>query len=403
MATSSLRKLLSKASSKTFRRFFNTDLTQQQVKFKEACRNFAETHLKPIAAELDRDCKFPTDQVAGMSEMGLLGINVPKQWGGLGLDKLSTALAVEEISRCCGGTGAFVSIHNFLYMNAISNYGTEEQKEEFLKPFLCNVGCFALSEPEAGSDAANILTTARLEGDHYILNGVKSWVTSGVQGKAAIIFATVDKHLKHKGITAFLVPLPIQNLSITKIEDKLGIRATSTCTFHLKDVKIPKKNVLGNVGEGFKIAMAQFDEARVGIASQAVGISQAALELAVQYAGVRKCFGHSISKYQAVQIRIADMAARLEAARLLVWNAAYLREKSKKSTRETSIAKLVAGEAATFITHNAIQILGGVGYIKDMSAERHYRDARVTEIYGGISDIHRLIIAQSILKDYKLH
>lgn len=401
MSSFSLNKLLLNVSSKTFRRYFNTDLTEHHIKFKDTCRKFSETCLKPVAAELDRDGKFPSEQVTQMGNMGLLGINVPKQWGGLGLDKLSTVLAVEEIARCCGGTGALISIHNLLYMNALSKYGTEEQKEEFLKPFLCYIGCFALSEPEAGSDAANILTTAHLDGDHYILNGVKAWVTSGLQGKAAIIFATVDNNLKHKGITAFLVPLPIQGLCISKIEEKLGIRATSTCTFTLKDVRIPKRNVLGKVGEGFKIAMSQFDEARVGIASQAIGISQAALELAVHYGSVRKCFGHPINEFQAVQIRIADMAARLESARLVVWKAAHLREKSKKSTKETSIAKLIAGETATFITHNAMQILGGVGYIKDTPAERHYRDARVTEIYGGVSDIHRLIIAQSIFKEYK--
>ncbi|KAF5276717.1 hypothetical protein FQR65_LT16230 [Abscondita terminalis] len=383
-----------------FRRFFNTDLCPQHESFKNECRNFAETQLKPIAAKLDRDGKFPSEQINQMSDMGLLAINTSKKWHGLGLDKLSTALCVEELARCCGGTAAIISIHNCLYVNVIDRLGTDEQKEMFLKPFSRCIGCFALSEPDAGSDAANIQTTAVLNGNKYILNGTKCWVTSGLEGKAAVIFATVDKTLKHKGITAFLVPLPTPGLTISKVEDKLGIRASSTCTFVLKDVTVPKSNVLGGVGEGFKIAMTQFDEARIGIAAQALGIAQAALEASIQYASKRICFNRPIKDFQAVKMRIAEVACRVESSRLAVYKAAYLASSDKLSTKETSIAKLLASETATFAAHNAIQIFGGMGYVTDTPVGRFYRDARVTEIYGGVSDIQKLVIGEAIFKEY---
>ncbi|KAF5293752.1 hypothetical protein FQA39_LY03237 [Lamprigera yunnana] len=389
------------ATLTTFRRSFNTDLSKAHEQFKTTCRQFAEQNLQPIAAELDKAGKFPSEQIRELSKMGLLSINVSKDSGGLGLDRLYTAICVEELARCCASTAAIISIHNCLYMNVIERLGTDSQKEEFLKPFANEIGCFALSEPEAGSDVANIQTTAHLNGDCYVLNGIKSWVTSGLEGKAAVIFATVDKTLKHKGITAFLVPISTPGLSITKVEDKLGIRATSTCTYTLKDVNVHKCNVLGNVGEGFKIAMTQFDEARIGIAAQAIGIAQVAMEVAIEYATKRICFNKSLKEFQAVKLRIADMACRIESSRLAVWRAACLSNRSARTTKQTSMAKLLASETATSVTHSAMQIFGGLGYVTDMPVERYYRDARVTEIYGGVSDIQKLVIGESVIKEYQ--
>ncbi|RZC34355.1 Acyl-CoA dh 1 domain containing protein, partial [Asbolus verrucosus] len=335
-----------------------------------------------------------------LGELGLLSINVSEKYGGSGQDSLALAVAVEEIARGCGGTGTIVSVHNCLYVNLVDRVGTEEQKETFLRPFTSGtLGCFALSEPDAGSDVGGMSTTAVLDGDSYVLNGTKSWVTSGPEGKAAVVFATVDKSQKHRGITAFLVPLPTEGVSLGKNEDKLGIRASPTCNLILEDVRIPKNHVLGKVGEGFKIAMGQLDKARVGIAAQALGIAQAALEVAVCYSGQRKTFGQPISQFQAVKLRLADMAIRLEAARLLVWRAAVMCDHPERSTKESSMAKLAASEAATFVTHGAIQILGGMGYVTDMPAERHYRDARITEIYAGVNDIQRLLIGDLVIKE----
>lgn len=257
--------------------------------------------------------------------------------------------------------------------------------------------CFLI---DAGSDVVNMSTTAVPDGDSYILNGTKSWVTSGPHGQAAVVFATVDKKLKHKGITAFLIPMPTPGLSLGKNEDKMGIRASSTCNLILEDVRVPKEHILGKEGDGFKIAMSQLDKGRVGIAAQALGIAQAALEVAIDYSGQRKSSGVPINQTQAVKIRLADMATKLEAARLLVWRAAVLCEYPERTTKETSMAKLTASEAATFVTHGAVQILGGMGYVTDMPAERHYRDARITEIYGGINDIQRLIIGEMLIREY---
>ncbi|KAK4874527.1 hypothetical protein RN001_013887 [Aquatica leii] len=401
--SSSLKKITTAGNGTfiSFRRFFNSNLCPEHQLFKEKCRNFAERHLKPIAAKLDRDGKFPSEQIEQMSKMGLLSINVSTKWDGLGLDKLCTALCVEELARACGGTAAIISIHNCLYMNVIDRLGTDTQKEIFLKPFINCIGCFALSEPDAGSDVANIQTTAVLKGDRYILNGTKSWVTSGLEGQAAVVFATVDKNKKHKGITAFLVPIPTPGLSVAKVENKMGIRASSTCVYALNNVEVPRCNVLGEVGDGFKIAMTQFDEARIGIAAQALGIAQAALEASIQYANKRVCFNQPIKEFQAVKMRVAEMACRIESSRLAVWRAAYLSGKDKRTTKETSIAKLLASETATFATHNAIQIFGGMGYVTDTNVERFYRDARVTEIYGGASDIQKLVIGESIFKEYQ--
>ncbi|CAG9824630.1 unnamed protein product [Phaedon cochleariae] len=401
----SIKKLtcLFNGPTKSFTRCFSLHkLSEEHLMLQKTCRDFAESELKPIAAQLDREHKFPAEQIKKLGELGVLSINVSEKYGGAGQDTLALAIAVEELSRACGGTGAIVSVHNCLYVNLLDKCGTDAQKETFLRPFTSGtLGCFALSEPDAGSDVGAMSCTAVLDGDHYVLNGTKSWVTSGTVGKAAAVFATIDKSLKHKGITGFLVPLPTPGVSLGKKEDKLGIRASPTCNLILEDVRVPRDHVLGAPGGGFKMAMEQLDKARVGIAAQALGIGQAALEVAVAYAAQRKAFGQPINKLQAVKLRLAEMSLKLEAARLLVWRAALCCDEPRRTTKESSMAKLAASEAATFVSHSAIQILGGMGYVTDMPAERHYRDARITEIYGGVNDVQRLVIGDLIVKEYE--
>ncbi|XP_041058747.1 short-chain specific acyl-CoA dehydrogenase, mitochondrial isoform X2 [Carcharodon carcharias] len=329
------------------------ELPETHQLLRDTCRGFAEKELTPVAAQLDREHKFPAEQS--------------------------------------------------LYLGPILKFGSEEQKHKWITPFTDGnkIGCFGLSEPGNGSDASAASTTARLDGDHWILNGTKAWITNGWDASAAVVFATTDKSLKHKGISAFLVPMPTQGLSLGKKEDKLGIRASSTTNLIFEDCRLPKDNILGEPGFGFKIAMQTLDSGRIGIASQALGIAQAALDCAVDYAEKRMAFGSPISKLQAIQFKLADMGLALESARLLTWRAAMLKDNGKSYTKEAAMAKLAASEAATSIAHKAMQILGGMGYVTDMAAERHYRDARITEIYEGTSEIQRLVIANQLLKGYK--
>ncbi|KDR07800.1 short-chain specific acyl-CoA dehydrogenase, mitochondrial-like [Zootermopsis nevadensis] len=385
-----------------YRTFSLVSLPETHKMLQKTCRDFAEGELKPIAAKLDREHLFPEEQIKKLGQLGLMGINVSEEYGGPALDSLALSVAVEEIARGCGGTGTIVSVHNTLYANVLDQLGTKEQKDKFLVGFVdgTHVGCFGISEPGAGSDVGAMLTTAKLDGDEWVLNGTKAWVTSGYEAKAAIVFATVDKSKKHRGITAFIIPVPTPGFSLGKKEDKMGIRASSTCNLILEDVRVPQEHVLGEVGGGFKLAMKMLDGARIGISSQALGIAQAALDCAVDYASKRIAFGGPIIKLQSVQQRLADMAIRLEAARLLTWRAAVIRDTGERSTKYSSMAKLAASEAATFVSHNCVQILGGMGYVTDMPAERHYRDARITEIYAGVNDVQKLVIAENIAKEY---
>lgn len=366
------------------------------------CREFSEAELRPVAATLDKQQMFPSDQIKKLADLGILGVVVDKKYGGSGADSLALSIAVEEISRCCGGTGSIVSIHNALYAGIINKVGTPEQKLQFLPDFISKgiVGCFALSEPGNGSDAANMQTIAKREGDHWILNGTKAWVTNGIEGGAIIVMARSDVSKGHNGVSAFIVPTNTPGLTRGKRDDKLGIRAASSCNIILDNVIVPVENMLGNEGDGFKIAMSGIDLARIGIASQALGISQAAMDCAIDYAGNRTAFGNAIIKLSAVQQRLAKMATRLEASRLLTWKAAWLRDNNHPFTKAASMAKLEASLTATYVTHNCIQILGGIGYIADMPAERHYRDARITEIYAGPTDIQYLVIADKLAKEY---
>ncbi|KAK7087664.1 hypothetical protein V1264_021683 [Littorina saxatilis] len=377
-------------------------LPETHEMIRKTCRDFANNELIPIAGKLDKECKFPKEQVKKLGELGMLCMDVPEEDGGTGLDYFAYALAMEEISRGCASTGCIMSVNNSLYLGPVQKYATEAQKEKFVKPFLNGdrVGCFALSEPGNGSDAGAASCTAKLDGDSWVLNGTKAWITNGYEAEATVVFATTDRSQKHKGISAFLVPIPTEGLSRGKKEDKLGIKATSTCYLIFEDCRIPKDNMLGEPGFGFKIAMQTLDAGRIGIAGQGLGIAQASLECAIDYAFKRQSFGMPIAKMQLTQSKLADMELRLQSARLLTWQAAMLKDAGKPYTKEAAMAKLAASETATFNAHQAIQILGGMGFVTDMPAERYYRDARITEIYEGTSDIQRLVIAGNLLKEY---
>lgn len=370
---------------------------------RQTCRDYADRELAPIAGRLDKEHSYPAKQILELGAMGVMAIEVPEELGGAGMDYLAYSLAMEEISRGCASAGVVVSVNNSLYIGPILKFGNEEQKKQWITPFSTGekVGCFALSEPGNGSDAGAASTLAHQEGDEWVLNGTKAWITNSWDASATVVFATTDKKLKHKGISAFLVPMPHPGLSLGKKEDKLGIRASSTANIILEDCRIPLSNMLGPRGSGFKIAMQTLDSGRIGIAAQALGIAQASLDCAADYALKRCAFGAPIGKLQAVQFKLADMALAIESARLLTWKSALLRDAMKPFTKEAAMAKLAASEAATFCAHQAIQILGGMGYVTDMPAERHYRDARITEIYEGTSEIQRLVIAGQVLKEYQ--
>jgi len=377
-------------------------LPETHEMLRKTCRDYADSVLKPIAGEVDQKHMYPEKQVKEMGELGLLAVDVSEDLGGTGLDYLAYAIAMEEISRGCATAGVIMSVNNSLYLGPIKNWGNEGHIEKFLKPFLNGdrVGCFALSEPDNGSDAGAAKTTAVQDGDHWVLNGSKMWITNAFEAEASVVFATTDKSKKHKGISAFLVPMPTEGLTLGKKEDKLGIRGSSTCQLIFEDCRIPKENLLGEEGFGFKIAMMTLDAGRIGIAGQALGIAQAALDVSVDYADKRLAFGTPIAKQQAIQLKVADMATRLESARLLTWKAAMLKDAKMDYTKAAAMAKLSASETATYNAHQAIQILGGMGYVTDMPAERHYRDARITEIYEGTSEIQRLVIAGKVFKEY---
>lgn len=367
----------------------------------KTCRDFADNELIPTAAKTDREHLYPGAQVEKMGELGLMAVAVQEKYGGTGLDYLAYAIAMEEISRGCASAGVIMSVNNSLYLGPVERYGNEEQKQKYIVGYTDGkkVGCFALSEPGNGSDAGAASTIASLKGDRWVLNGTKCWITNAYEAESAVVFATTDKNLKHKGISAFIVPRSAKGFTLGKKEDKLGIRGSSTAQLIFEDCEIPKENLLGEPGLGFKIAMQTLDAGRIGIASQALGIAQASLECAVDYANKRIAFGKPISKLQAIQQKIADMSLCLESARLLTWRAAWLKDSKKPYTKEAAMAKLAASEAATFCAHQCIQILGGMGYVSDMPAERHYRDARITEIYEGTSEIQRLVIAGQIIKE----
>ena len=376
-------------------------LTEEQRQVRDLCREFADKALKPNARRWDAEHQFPKEAVKQLAEMGLLAVAIPPQWGGAGMDNVSYALAMEEISRGCAGTGVIMSVNNSLYCDPLLKFGTDEQKERFLAPFARGekLGAFALTEPMSGSDAAEMRTLAEKRGADYVLSGSKNFITNGPQADVMLVFAMTDRAKKHKGISAFLVPTDAPGFTRGKPDEKVGIRASGSCTVFFEGCTIPEKQRLGGEGDGFKIAMATLDGGRIGIAAQALGIARAALEEATAYAKERKAFGQPISQFQAIQFMLADMATELDAARLLTLRAAALKDRGVRHSAESAMAKLFASEMCERVTSKAIQIHGGYGYVKEYDAERHWRDSRITEIYEGTSEIQRLVIAASVLKD----
>ncbi|ACL65619.1 acyl-CoA dehydrogenase domain protein [Anaeromyxobacter dehalogenans 2CP-1] len=375
-------------------------LTEEQRQVRDLCREFADRELKPHARRWDRDHEFPAAAVKQLGEMGLMGVAVPAEWGGAGMDNVSYALAMEEISRGCAGTGVIMSVSNSLYCDPVLKYGSDAQRKEFLEPYARGekLGCFALTEPMSGSDAAEMRTVAVRRGDEYVLDGTKNFITNGPQADAVLVFAMTDKAKRHKGISAFLVPTDARGFSRGKPDDKVGIRASGSCSLFFEGCAIPARHRLGEEGDGFKIAMGTLDGGRIGIAGQALGIAVAAFEEAVAYAKERKAFGQPITQFQAIQFMLADMATEIDAARLLVLRAASAKDRGVRHSAESAMAKLFASEMSERVTSKAIQIHGGYGYVKEFDVERHWRDSRITEIYEGTSEIQRLVISASVLK-----
>ena len=375
-------------------------LNDEQCSVRSLCRQFADAELRPNARKWDVDHQFPAEAVKKLAEMGLLGVAIPAELGGAGMDNVSYALAMEEISRGCAGTGVIMSVNNSLYCDPVYKFGTDEQKKEFLVPFARGerLGAFALTEPTSGSDAASMQTVAVKKGNEYVLNGAKNFITNGPQADVVIVFANTDRTKGNKGVSAFLVPGSVKGFTRSKADEKVGIRASGSCTLFFEDVVLPERFRLGGEGEGFRVAMQTLDGGRIGIAAQALGIAQAAYEEAVAYAKERKAFGHPITQFQAIQFMLADMATEIDAARLLVWRAAWMKDNGMRHSAESAMAKLYASEMCERVTSKAIQVHGGYGYIKEYDVERHWRDSRITEIYEGTSEIQRLVIAASVLK-----
>ncbi|SES85313.1 acyl-CoA dehydrogenase [Stigmatella erecta] len=379
----------------------NFELTDIQRETQRMCREFAARELIPNARKWDETHAWPTEAVKKLAELSLLGVAVPERHGGAGLDNVCYAIAMEEISRGCASTGVIMSVNNSLYCDPVSKYGTEEQKKEFLTPYASGekLGCFGLTEPEAGSDAAAQQTVAVRRGDEYVINGSKNWITNGPKADAIVLFTMTNKEAGNKGITAFIVPTNTPGFIRAEPDKKMGISAAHSCSMFFEDMRVPAKYLLGKEGEGFKVAMSTLDGGRIGIAAQALGIARAAFEEAVRYSGERKTFGKPIREHQAIQFMLADMATEIDAARLLVHQAAVLKDKGVRHSMESAMAKLYASEMASRVANKALQVHGGMGYSKEMDAERHVRDARITEIYEGTSEIQRIVISANLLKE----
>lgn len=362
---------------------------------------FTDTEVAPLAAHIDHEGKIPQDLVNKLYENGFMGSYIPEAYGGAGMDYTSYAIIVEELSRGCASTGVLVSAHTSLCMWPILSYGTEEQKQKFL-PGLASggvIGCFCLSEPNAGSDPGTLTTFAEDKGDHYEISGTKNFITNGKDAGVAIVLAKTTKTNDHKGITAFIVEAKSEGFKVQKLEDKLGIKGSTTAQIWLDKVKVPKSQILGEVGKGFKIALSTLDGGRIGIAAQALGIAEAAFRYAKKYSKERVQFGKPISELQAIQFKLADMSTKIAASRLLILNASYLKDNGLPYSKEAAQAKLFASESCMDITTQAIQVLGGNGYTKEYPVERHFRDAKITEIYEGTSEIQRIVIAANELKE----
>ncbi len=375
-------------------------LTDEHKMLRDAARDFAQKEIAPIAAEFDESGEFPHATIKKMGELGFMGIEIPEEYGGAGMDALAYVLALEEICKVDASHGVIMSVNNSLYSHGILKFGTEDQKKKFITPIASGkaVGAYSLTEPQSGSDAGTMKSRATRDGDFYVLNGRKSWVTSGPVADYFVVFMMTDPDKKQKGVSAFLVDGKTKGLTRGKKEPKLGIRASATSEVIFEDCRVPVENRLGQEGDGFKIAMTVLDAGRIGIATQALGIAESAYEAARQYAGQREAFGQPIGAFQGTGFKIADMKTRIEASRLLIYNAAIAKEKSKQTngrySLEASMAKLFASETAMFVTHQSVQIHGGMGYSKELPIERYFRDAKITEIYEGTSEIQRLVISR---------
>jgi butyryl-CoA dehydrogenase len=379
----------------------NFDLTEEQRMIQEMARNFAEKEVAPLAAKLDETHEFPLELARKMGELGLMGIAVPEEYGGAGMDYVCYVVALEEISRACANTGVVMSANNSLACGPVLANGTEEQKHRFLAPMASGqkIGCFGLTEPSAGSDAGNQKTTAVLDGNEWVLNGNKVFITNGTHADIAVVFAMTDKEKGARGISAFIVEKDTPGFRAGKAEKKLGLNASGTAELVFEDCRIPKDQLLGQRGSGFKIAMQTLDGGRIGIAAQAIGIARAAMEQSCKYALERVQFGQPIAKFQAIQWMLADMAVEIDAARLLAYRAAQMQSRKQRFTKEAAMAKLFASETAMKTATKAVQIHGGYGYSKEYPVERNFRDAKITEIYEGTSEIQRLVIAANLLKE----
>ncbi|WP_343530715.1 acyl-CoA dehydrogenase [Pedobacter sp.] len=375
------------------------ELSEEQQMIRQAARDFAQNELKPGVIDRDEHQKFPAEQVKKLGELGFLGMMVDPKYDGGGMDSVSYALVMEELSKVDASTSVVVSVNNSLVCYGLEKYGTEAQKEKYLKPLAAGmqIGAFCLSEPEAGSDATSQQTTAEDKGDHYLLNGTKNWITNGSTASTYLVIAQTHKELKHKGINAFIVEKGTPGFTVGPKENKLGIRGSDTHSLMFNDVKVPKENRIGEDGFGFKFAMKTLEGGRIGIAAQALGIAAGAYELALAYAKERKAFGRPIADHQAIAFKLADMATQIEAARLLVYRAAWLKDQGLPYTLEGSMAKLYASKVAMEVTVEAVQIHGGYGFVKEYHVERLMRDAKITQIYEGTSEIQKVVISRSVL------
>ncbi|MGB9696574.1 MAG: acyl-CoA dehydrogenase [Ignavibacteria bacterium] len=378
----------------------NFNLTEEHIAIRDAARDFAQNEIAPTAVERDVTAEFPVEIVKKLGELGFMGMMVSPEWGGAGMDTVSYVIAMEEISKVDASVGVIMSVNNSLVCFGIEKWGTPEQKEKFLKPLASGqkLGAFLLSEPEAGSDATQQKTEAVLDGNHYVINGMKNWITNGTTADYYLLIASTDRSKGYKGISAFLVERLSPGVEVGKKEDKLGIRSSDTAAIGFNNLRIPKENLLGGEGMGFKIAMEALNGGRIGIAAQALGIAQASFEAALKYSNERKAFGSPISNLQAIQFKLADMSVNTEAARLLTYKAALKKDAGEKFIKEAAMAKLYASRVAVQNALEAIQIHGGYGYVREYLVERYLRDAKITEIYEGTSEIQKIVIARELLK-----
>jgi alkylation response protein AidB-like acyl-CoA dehydrogenase len=375
-------------------------LTEEQAMIQEAVREIAQKEFAPKAAEVDQKHRFPRENWELLGQSDLCGLPFPEEYGGAGMDHVAYSIAVEELAKACATTSVIYSAHVSLCATPIFIFGTEEQKQRFLRPMCLGqkLGAFALSEPGSGSDAAAAKCTAILKGDHFILNNSKNWITNGIEADYYLVIAQTDPALKHRGLVALIVEKGAPGFTFGKLEDKLGIKGSSTCQINFEDTPVPVANMLGKAGDGFKVAMVTLDGGRIGIASQAVGIAQGALEHALKYSKERVAFNQTINQFQAIQFMIAEMQTNIDAARLLTYDACIAQDRGEKFTKQAAIAKLYASETAMASTVKCVQIFGGYGYVTDYPVERYMRDAKITEIYEGTSEVQRLVIASNVLK-----